>query len=333
MRQRLQGNPTADAFADLGIWFGEQKQYACAADAFAASLNIQPNSANVTFMFGASLLLSGNAEDAIPVLQVSEKLGPRNPKLHPVLASAFDGLHQTRNAEAEWRAALVLDPDSSSALDALSRDLVIDSDYPGTIAVLENPVIRGQRTAVQSLNLGLAYARTNRFDEAVETLRDGLNTSPDSLPLANQLADVLLQLDRPEEAITVLNLALALHPGDLETEVRLLHALVASNSENAPPVGEKLLQTSPHNWEVLYLNGVLEMKAGKWQEARAHLEESVVLNPNFAMSHHALGSLLALLKDMPGAKEQLQKAIALGDKSPDVEDSLSKVLQSLGEAK
>ena len=34
MKARLQGNPTAEAFTDLGIWFGEHKQYACAADAF-----------------------------------------------------------------------------------------------------------------------------------------------------------------------------------------------------------------------------------------------------------------------------------------------------------
>src|ERR1039458_440063 len=32
MRSSLQGHPTAETFADLGIWFGEQKKYACAAD-------------------------------------------------------------------------------------------------------------------------------------------------------------------------------------------------------------------------------------------------------------------------------------------------------------
>lgn len=206
MRQSIQGHPTADTFADLGIWFGEQKLYACAADAFAASLNIQPNSANVAFMFGTSLYLSGSAEEAIVPLQVSEKLAPRNPKLHPVLASAFDDLHQTKNAEAEWRAALELDPEASNALDALSRDLILDKDYSGTISLLENPIIRGQRTAMQSLNLGLAYARTSRFEEALETLRDGLNTSPDSLSIANELAEVLTRLGRAEEATAVIDL-------------------------------------------------------------------------------------------------------------------------------
>jgi tetratricopeptide (TPR) repeat protein len=206
MRQSLHGHPTADAFTDLGIWFGEQKQYACAADAFAASLNIRPDSANVAFMFGASLYLSGNAEEAIVALQVSEKLAPRNPKLHPVLASAFDDLHQAKNAEAEWRAALELDPEASNALDALSHDLILDRDYPAIISLLEDPIVRGQRTDVQSLNLGLAYAKTNKVEEAIETLRDGLNTSPDSLPIADELVEVLVKTGRTEEATAVVKL-------------------------------------------------------------------------------------------------------------------------------
>ncbi len=333
MRQRLEGQPTAEAFADLGIWFGEQKKYACAADAFAASLNLQPDSANVALMFGVSLYLSGNAQEAIAPLQVSEQLDPRNPKLHPVLASAFDELHQTSNAEIEWRAALALEPESSDALDALSRDLALDNDYPGIITLLENPVVRGQRTALQSLNLGLAYAKTAKLEESARVLRDGLNTSPDSLGLANELASVLDQLGRAEEAASVLNLAATLHPGDLDTAVHYLRTLMAVRSEKAAQVAEQLLLSSPHNAEVLYLNGVVETKDGKLQQARAHLEQSLALNSDSAESHAALGLLLAQLNDKRAAKEHLEKAIALGDKSPDVRDTLAKILQGLTQPK
>ena len=250
-------------------------------------------------MFGVSLL-SGNAQEAIAPLQVSEKLDPRNPKLHPVLASAYDELHQTRKAETEWQAALEFDPDSSPARStALSRDLILDHDYAGTIALLENPIVSGQRTALQSLNLGLAYAGNAKLEEASRVLRDGLNTTPDSLALANQLASVLKQLGRPEEASMALNLALTLHPedihsADLDTEVHYLRTLVRdTGSEKAAAVGEQLLTAAPHNWEVLYLNAVLETKAGKLQTARDHLEQSVELNAGFASGQAALGLVLA----------------------------------------
>jgi Tfp pilus assembly protein PilF len=219
MRARLENHPTADDFTDLGVYFAKNEQYACAVPAFAASLNLTRDAPDVALMFGASLLMSGNAEDAVPPLQVAEQAEPYNIKVHLLLASAFEQLNQVSNADEEWRAALRIDPASSSALDHLSTRLVAAHDYAGAITLLGNPLISGERTATQSLNLGLSYAATGNLNEAVIVLRDGLNTSPDSLPMANALADVLLSLTRPDEAITVLDLAMAQHPEDLDTQL------------------------------------------------------------------------------------------------------------------
>jgi Flp pilus assembly protein TadD len=64
-----------------------------------------------------------------------------------------------------------------------------------------------------------------------------------------------------------------------------------------------------------------------------HLAQSLDLNQASAESHGALGLVLAQLNDMQGAKEHLEKAIALGDKSQHLREILSKVLRSLGQAK
>jgi len=219
MRPRLQGKPDAAALSDLGVWFAEQKNYACAANAFATSLQTEPNQkdvANVAFMFGVSLYFSGDAKEAIPALQEAEKLGYNDIKIHLILAEALDASHAVSDAEAEWRAALEIDPEYSAALDSLSSDLIADSNFKGTIELLESPRLLGQRTAQQSLNLGLAYAGTAKLDEAARVLRDGLNTTPDSIPLANELADILTKLNRKEEAAAVLELARARHATDPE---------------------------------------------------------------------------------------------------------------------
>lgn len=210
MKARLRGTPTVDAYNDLGIWFAKQEKYGCAADAFGSSLQLdtkQPDVKNVIFMFGVSLYFSGEVKDGIAALQQAEQLGYRQIKLHLVLASAFDSIHATADAEKEWRAALDMDPEYTQALDALSNDLIAAGDYPGVIAVLERPRLLGQRTPKQSTNLGLAYAKTNKMEDAVRTLRDGLNTTPGSLELANQLAELLRQQGRNEEADSVVTLA------------------------------------------------------------------------------------------------------------------------------
>jgi predicted Zn-dependent protease len=54
-----------------------------------------------------------------------------------------------------------------------------------------------------------------------------LNTTPDSLALANKLAETLVQLKRPEEALTVLQLAVEQHPGDAQTATHLANVIAA----------------------------------------------------------------------------------------------------------
>ncbi len=67
------------------------------------------------------------------------------------------------------------------------------------------------------------------------------------------------------------------------------------------------------------------------QAARDHLQQAVALNPTHIESRRNLGSVLAQLKDPQGAREQLQKAIDLGDRDPAVRFELAAALRTLGE--
>ena len=238
MKAQLQGKPGAVALKDLGVWFADNKQYACAADAFASSLQTDPNQKDVghiAFMFGVSLDLSGDMKEAIGALQEAEQLGYRDINLHLLLAAALDASQAVKEAENEWRAALQMDPEYTAALDALSNDLLRDGDFNGVIALLEVPRLKGQRTPLQSMNLAAAYEGLGKLDEARNVLRDGLNTASDSLPLANELAKVLIALNDRAGAGTVLYLAgvLAMEKGALEEARGLLDRAVALGDNNA----------------------------------------------------------------------------------------------------
>ena len=228
MKAQFADKPNAAAYNDLGVWFAGQKQYACAADAFATSLQMEPRQKDlphIAFMFGVALYFSGDQKEAIGALQEAEELGYRAINLHVILATALDSTHATKEAENEWREALKFDPELSSALDALSNDLLADGDFKGVIAALEQPRLLGQRTPQQSLNLAAAYAGVGNEEKTAGVLRDGLNTSPDSLALANKLADSLVQLKRQDEALTVLQLAHEQHPDDAQTDAHLAKVL------------------------------------------------------------------------------------------------------------
>jgi tetratricopeptide (TPR) repeat protein len=210
MKARFTGTPNPDALNDLGIWFGEQKNYSCAADAFATSLQLDPKQKDmphIAFMFGGSLYLAGDTKEAIAALREAEKFGYRDIKLHLLLAQALDSTNASADAEAEWRAVLEIDPENADALDSLSKDLIADTDYPGVITLLDTARLKHLWSVQQCTNLGLAYARKGNLAEASRVLRDGVNTYPDSLPLAEKLADVLTQMGKKDEGAQVLAIA------------------------------------------------------------------------------------------------------------------------------
>ena len=238
MKAALTGKPSAGALNDLGLWYADNRQYACAADAFGASLQAEPKQkdvAHITFMFGVSMDLSGDSKGAIGALKQAEQLGYRDIKLHLLLAATFDATQATRDAEDEWRAALQMDPEYTAALDALSNDLLRDGDFDGVMKLLEVPRLKGQRTPQQSLNLAAAYEATSNLDEARDVLRDGLNTTPDSLPLANELAKVLVASHHEDEAGTVLYLAgvQQRNKGELEQARELFERAIALGDNGA----------------------------------------------------------------------------------------------------
>jgi tetratricopeptide (TPR) repeat protein len=331
MRAQLQGKPTAEAYSNLGAWFGDRKQFDCAAGAYESAARLEPDSATHAYLWGLSLYSAGQLQKATEPLRRAEHLNPSDIRSFLVLGAVLEQMKKPADAETEWRAALAIDPDSETALDTLSHDLIVDRDFTSVLALLGKPAREGKRSSTQDLNLGMAYAKTGQLDKAAKVLREGLNNDPDSLPLANELSVVLVLLSRVDEAVAVLDLAIARHPNDENTQVMYLRTLVTNNVPTAPQVGPKLLLAFPHNWEVLSLNGRLEFEDGKLQPARTHLEEAVALKPDDARSHKELGLVLSQLQDLPHAKQQLEQAIAQGDPEPETLYTLANVLRGLGQ--
>jgi Flp pilus assembly protein TadD len=331
LEANLQAHPSSKAYADLGTWFRDRRQFGCAAEAFEKAVQMEPGSARFAYLLGASLYSSGNALQAIGPLQQSVRLEPKVLQPHLLLGAALDQLHQTTDAEIEWRAALTIDPRSRTARKALSTDLLAAKDYGSEIALLRAGAETGQLTPDLTTDLAYAYGQLGMLQDANSLLRAALLAHPTSLPLAKALAATLVLQARREEAGSVLETAMRQHPADLSVKLLYLRLLVLQDeADRARQLGGKLLKVMPHNWEVLYLNGVLEKRAGDYAAARDHLEQAVALNPDHYDSRRNLGSVLAHLKDNQGAREQLEKAIALGSHDPQVRFELVGVLRALG---
>jgi tetratricopeptide (TPR) repeat protein len=332
IESKLQAHPSAETYTKRGSWFNDHQQFGCAVDDFKKALQLNPGSAHIAFLLGQSLYSAGQVEEAIATLQQSVQLDPKSVAPHLILGEALEQMHRVADAEIEWRAALAIDPKSVTALRALSKDLLAQKDYGAEISLLRPDSRAGEFPPDLTLDLAVAYGQTGKLADADEILQTALHGHPASLPLAEALAATLVLQARRQEAANVLETAIQHHPDDLQVQVLYLWILVQRDeAEKARQLSTKLLKAAPRNWEVLYLTGVVERRAGEYVAARNHLEAAVALNPSHVESRRNLGSVLAQLKDPQGARKQLQEAIDLGDEDPAVRFELAAVLRTLGE--
>jgi tetratricopeptide (TPR) repeat protein len=329
LEARAHSRPDAEAYAALGVWFGENRKSECAARAFQAGLKLEPNSPRLSYLLGLSLYTAGKLEESVAPLRLSVEQHPKEEKTHLLLASALAGLDRTQEAFVEWQAALRIDPNSKMALDGIAKILLAAGDNETVIAQLPGMQLDENLT----LDLAVAYGRSGQLDNAASTLIQGLKIYPNSTTLTSSLVSVYVKQVRHEEAEKIAEQLARRNPRDIEAQ-RVYLSVLVFNAENqaAVPLARKLLAQAPHDADFLYLNGVLERTAGDFTAARKHLEEAAKLDPNRYSTHYNLGYTLEQLQDNAGAKEQLQKAIELDSTEPESYFELAKVLRKLGEA-
>jgi len=328
LQAKLQTQPTADAYAEVGMWYADREKFACAVGAYQAAVKRQPKSAQFLYLLGLNLLRKGDVSDAVKPLQQSIELKPDVLKPHLLLATALEELHRNAEARAEWMTALKIDPHSDMALDGVCKNLLATHDFGAVIALL-GPEPKGENLI---LDLASAYQGAEVPDQAIEVLKKGLEANPSSSALTRALITGLVLQARYEEAEKLSKTLAYKYPHDLSAQSLYLHVLVLNDDEDlARPLAKKLLAAAPHDFTVLYMNGILENRAGNYAGGRDFLEQAVALNPNYYNCHYNLGIALENLNDAQGAREQFEKALALGASEPGVRFEYAKVLRSLGE--
>ena len=76
LEAQVLSHPNADAYAALGVWFGENRKSECAAQTFQAGLRLEPSSPRLTYLLGLSLFTAGNLTESVAPLRRSIELQP-----------------------------------------------------------------------------------------------------------------------------------------------------------------------------------------------------------------------------------------------------------------
>ena len=326
---RLHAHPTTETAIELGNWFASKNQFACAAETFRAAVKTDPQSAQLHYLEGLALAGAGKPDEAVPLVVEAAHLQPDAIKPHLLLATIYDKSGRTTEADEQWRKALAIDPHSEIALEGMSSSLLARKDYIAVVGLLTD----APRTEALTLPLAEALESLNSSDVAEVALQEAMKRSPNSMALVRAESAILVKKESYLEAVKLWRYVVDHHPGDREAELQYLIILVLTDHTTlARPLGLKLLEEEPHDWQVLYLNGILDRETGDVEGSKKHLEESVALEPEFYYSRYHLGMTLVAMHEWKEAKENLEKAIALGFTDMKIHFELSLALHGLGEA-
>ncbi|MBT8088943.1 MAG: tetratricopeptide repeat protein [Gammaproteobacteria bacterium] len=262
-RHAIELKPTGAAihinFGDILIRLGEQGG---AEQAYQQALSADPESSHALYGLAQLALLSGDAEQAVTLLQRAKKLSPRHGEIYGLLAQAYQRLG---NDDAARRESLLAKawPDTTRAPDPVAQAMESLAVSAQSIALRGVSLAkRGEfaeaekafRAALESnpgsaryyANLGGALAGQGRADEALAAYVKGLQIDSSDVDLLNNAGFTYLQLGRFDEAEQHLRKALEIDPG-FAPAVGNLGMIAEQRQESAQAIDyfEKALQLNP----------------------------------------------------------------------------------------
>src|SRR5438876_166895 len=324
----LATHPSAGAYDALGAYFGQRQQLSCAIAAFEAAVRQDPNSWEARFNLALALLQKHEAARAARELRVAVRIKPDDPLGHIALGEALGELGQNETAIEEFKFALKSDPKSVPALDGLAKALIAQKRYSAAIAYLKDapadPVLQD--------DLAVAYSSSGDVAEAVKLLAQLVQQNPSSADRHARLGLAYTQQSQFRQAVGEFREALRLDPSNDVTRLSYVKALIIlAEFQTALPEIQSYFRRKPHDFDALYLMGVVDRGLGDYAAAEPLLKQAEALNPNHYDTRYNLGFVLAKLGRPQDALLHLEKAAQLNAASSEARFQLAAVLRSLGQ--
>jgi Flp pilus assembly protein TadD len=161
-------------------------------------------------------------------------------------------------------------------------------------------------------NLGAAYVKQNRINEAINEFNTALHINPDDAEAHNNLGAVHVKQNRINEAINEFNTAVKLRPDYADAHNDLGAAYVKQNRINeAVNEFRTALRIDPDDADTHYNLGVAYVKQGRINEAVNEFKTAVKLRPDYAEAHNNLGNTFRKQDRINEAINEFKTAVKL----------------------
>ena len=256
--------------------------------------------------------------------QRSEGEGPEEHGVsrHLELANAFYRAGMLEDAEAEYQAALEIDPALAIAVTRMSL-IALRTDRPEeALEHLDAMPESAERNSSDLRNRAVALEQLGRYEESLAALDRARELGPDDEKVTLARAVLLLKGGQSEEALEVFSRYRHLGAGEESPEPRyfaygLLAAASSGEMDEALRIGREGLTLFPASNPILVNLGVVLEQRGETDVAEAFYLRAVQQSTPPPQAHKNLGDLAYRRGDEAGARAHYERAVrldpALGD--------------------
>ena len=199
--------------------------------------------------------------------------------------------------------------------------------YQDSFTLFQATVARNPDAWLAHNNLAVLLTDAGRVEEALPHLEQVLRLRPKDAIAESNVGDDLTRLGRPLEAIPHLARALALQPNYAEAHNNLGNAFLATG-RTAEGMAEyqQALRCNPSYAAAERNLGLALGTAGQPAEALPHFERAVRLRPDYPAAELNWAVALLLTNRFPEAEPHFKKAIALDPDSADAREAYGRAL-------
>ncbi|MGD9724140.1 MAG: tetratricopeptide repeat protein [Pirellulales bacterium] len=217
---------------------------------------------------------------------------------------------QWADAERCYRHALAVEPDHPHALHLLGTLALECGQYETAAALIEQAVRADCSQAAYYANLGEAYRRLDKPQEAIANYQTALRLQPGLVHAQTMLGTLLQAAGDLDRAATAFRDALKLQPENLRARARLGQVLLEQNKPaDAEACFRRVLRGEPTSPAAHFELGSVLQAQGRLDEAAACYRAAIELEPKHAEAHTNLGTILQGRQEYEAADAQFQAAL------------------------
>lgn len=343
---RIDSNPAHAAYyAELGMIYEANELWPAARDAYAAAVELQPASTWWRFHLAVATRNAGGLEGALQLLQELAAGKPDQAPIQQRLGEALTEAGQLGSAAVAYQHVIDLVPDSPEGYHGLGEVMLLRGDYAAASELLERAVALDPRYRGSHYTLGLAYRGLGRLEDAQRQLALGVDAWPRYLPdpLTAQIHDYVVNLParrnmaaamlqtRPGQTAVLLEQVLNEQPGNTMDLNNLAIAYMRlGRFDDARASLEEARRLAPEKFQTWLNLSSLAMHGGDPEAAVTYAKAAVERAPTMAQTYVALAMAEAETGNLEATATALEDALRFDARDPQIHGMLAEVSVQLG---